>query len=208
MANNAVAIKLPTFWTEQPDIWFTPAESQFQIRNISADETNYYHVVAALDQIAAKHIITILSNPPEENKHGTLNDILINTYGLCEAERASQLLHLPGLGDSKPSEYMDNILALLGNHTPCFLFRQLFIEQMLANMRPHLARINDDNYILAQEADKLWHSNPSPICDASPITTSQCHIKQLSIGDYHHHRQIIYHQQPVVSVTTIVRFGT
>ena len=62
---------------------------------------------------------------------------------------------------------MDNMLALLRNHTPCFLFRQLFIEQMPANMRPHLARINDDNYrTLAQEADKLWHSNPSPSCDA------------------------------------------
>ena len=33
---------------------------------------------------------------------------------------------------------------------------------------------------------------------------SQCHVKQLNIDDYHHHRQIIYHQQPVVSVTTIV----
>ena len=124
-------------------------------------------MVAALDQTAAKRVITVLSNPPEENKYRTLKDILINTYGLCEAERASQLLHLPGLGDAKPSEYMDNMLALLGNHTPCFLFRQLFIEQMPANMRPHLARINDDNYrTLAQEADKLWHSNPSPSCDA------------------------------------------
>ena len=167
MANNAVAIKLPTFWTEQPDIWFTQAEAQFQIRNISADETKYYHVVAALDQTAAKRVITVLSNPPEDNKYRTLKDILINTYGLCEAERASQLLHLSGLGDAKPSEYMDNMLALLGNQTPCFLFRQLFIEQMPANMRPHLARINDDNYrTLAQEADKLWHSNPSPSCDA------------------------------------------
>ena len=55
MANNTVAIKLPTFWIEQPDIWFTQAETQFQIRNISADETNITMcMVAALDQTAAK----------------------------------------------------------------------------------------------------------------------------------------------------------
>ena len=166
MANNAVAIKLPAFWSEQPHIWFTQAEAQFAIRNISSDETKYYHVVAALDQNTAKRVVPVLENPPDDNKYGTLKDILINTFGLSDNERASQLLHLPGLGDAKPSELMDSMLALLGKHTPCFLFRQLFVEQMPDDIKSHLALIDVDNYrTLAMEADKLWNSRSWKSCD-------------------------------------------
>ena len=44
---NAVAIKLPTFWAQQPEVWFLQAEAQFHIRKITDDTTKYYHVVAA-----------------------------------------------------------------------------------------------------------------------------------------------------------------
>ena len=51
----------------------------------------------------------------------TLKDRLISTFGLNECERASRLLHFRPLGDSKASALMDEMLALLGNHTPCLL---------------------------------------------------------------------------------------
>jgi hypothetical protein len=51
----------------------------------------------------------------------------MDTFGLSKWERASRLLHL---GDSKPSALMDEMLALLGEHPPCFLFEQLFLERL------------------------------------------------------------------------------
>ena len=51
MANeNAVALKLPPFWISQPRVWFQQAEAQFALRNITAHDTKYFYVVAALDQ--------------------------------------------------------------------------------------------------------------------------------------------------------------
>ena len=47
---NAVSLKLPAFWTSQPKVWFQQSEAQFTLRNITADDTKYYYVVAALDQ--------------------------------------------------------------------------------------------------------------------------------------------------------------
>ena len=47
-----------------------------------------------------------------------------------------------GLGDCKPSELMDKMLARAGGHDTCFLFEQLFLEQMLNDVQLQLA--NED----------------------------------------------------------------
>ena len=61
MANeNAVALKLPPFWISQPGVWFQQAEAQFTLRNITADDTKYFYVVAALDQETASRLIDFL----------------------------------------------------------------------------------------------------------------------------------------------------
>ena len=61
MANeNAVALKLPPFWISQPRVWFQQAEAQFALRNITADDTKYFYVVAALDQETASRLIDFL----------------------------------------------------------------------------------------------------------------------------------------------------
>ncbi|KFD56700.1 hypothetical protein M514_02376 [Trichuris suis] len=36
-SENAVSLKLPTFWTSQPQVWFEQVEAQFNLRQISAD---------------------------------------------------------------------------------------------------------------------------------------------------------------------------
>lgn len=167
MESNAVAIKLPVFWTNQPQVWFAQSEAQFAIRGITNDETKFYHVVAALDQHTATRVVGLLENPPAVDKYYALKTTLLSTYGLTDSERAAQLLRLPGLGDSKPSELMDNMLSLLGQHKPCFLFRQLFLEQMPENIREHLALSQLTDYReLAKEADKLWLAAAANPCHA------------------------------------------
>lgn len=61
---NAVSIKLPTFWTAQPHVWFQQAEAQFTICGITADETKYAYIVAAMDQDTASRLLDLLSHPP------------------------------------------------------------------------------------------------------------------------------------------------
>lgn len=156
---NAVALKLPTFWTSQPQVWFEQAEAQFHIRQITADTTKYYYVVGALDQETAGHIIDYLRHPPADEKYEGIKRLLNNTFGATRRARAAKLLHMGGLGDRKPSVLMNEMLALMDGHKPCLLFEQVFLEQMPDDIRLILA---DDDFTdprrLAARADELWQA--------------------------------------------------
>ncbi|KRX77102.1 hypothetical protein T06_15051 [Trichinella sp. T6] len=62
-SKNAVLLKLPTFWTSQPQVWFEQAGAQFHIRRISAD------INSALDQDSAYRIIGFLLPPGATDKY-------------------------------------------------------------------------------------------------------------------------------------------
>ena len=155
-----VAVKLPTFWSTSPVAWFAQAEAQFALRGILADETKYYHVVAALDTDTANRALSILTAPPSVNKYDTIKQFLLSAYQMTEEERAQALFNLQGLGDNKPSVLMDKMLALLGNHEPCFLFRHIFLQQLPDFIRAPLANSasKQNPRLLAQEADQLFVS--------------------------------------------------
>ena len=157
-------MKLPTFWSANPKAWFAQAEAQFALRHISNDDTKYYHIISALDSDTATRALSILSQPPETDKYKAIKDFLVDAFDLSDYERASKLLNTKGLGDSKPSELMDYMLALLGDHKPCFLFKFLFLQQLPTSIRTALSSATITDYRqLALEADKYYLSSQSPV---------------------------------------------
>ena len=159
---NAVALKLPTFWSKQPRTWFAQAESQFAIRNIKTQETKFHYVVASLDQDTATRVLDILEDIPSDDPYQALKDRLLDSFQLSEYERASALLHLPPMGDQKPSQLMDTMLGLLGKNKPDFLFRQIFLEQLPEQSRAVLVHSSvTDCRELAKKADALHEASLS-----------------------------------------------
>ena len=136
---NAVSIKLPTFWTAQPHVWFQQAEAQFTIRNITADQTKYAYIVAAMDQDTASRLLDLLAHTPTDDKYETIKTRLLKTFGLSRRVRANKLLNMEDLGDRMPSALMDEMLSLLDDHQPCMLFEQLFLNKMPDHIRLQLA---------------------------------------------------------------------
>lgn len=154
----AATVKLPVFWPEQPTVWFAQAESQFAIKGISTDETKYHYVVASLDQSMATRIVDLLTSPPPKGtRYATLKDRLISTFSLSSYQRARRLIRVSALGDRTPSELMDEMLGMLGNHEACFLFKTLFMDQLPEDIRTHLIPMLDESSprTLALAADKL-----------------------------------------------------
>ena len=156
---EAVSIKLPQFWPTQVMTWFTQAEAQFAIRGITSEQTKYYHVVASLDQDTAQRISHTLVSPPSENMYSSLKAQLLGTFELSEDERGYRLLNLSGLGDRKPSQLMDEMLGLLGDSKPCFVFRSIFLSHMPDDVRLALSTSEfSDPRQLALVADRIWTS--------------------------------------------------
>lgn len=155
---NAVSLKLPTFWSSQPQIWFAQAEAQFALRQIATEDTKFAYLVAALDQTTAIRVLDFLDSPPQDEKYTSLKKRLLDKFQLSRRARAEALLHIGELGDRKPSELMDEMLALAGTHEKCFLFEQIFLERMPESIRLQLSGDQDfdDPRQAALKADALW----------------------------------------------------
>ena len=61
---HAVSLKLPEFCTSHFRVWFQQTEAQFALMQVTADNTKYFYVVAALDQDSAQKVIDLLENSP------------------------------------------------------------------------------------------------------------------------------------------------
>ncbi|XP_059096799.1 uncharacterized protein LOC131891290 [Tigriopus californicus] len=144
-AVQAVSLKLPQFWSQQPRVWFTQTEAQFGLRGITSDDTKFNHVVAALDQDTALRVLDLLENPPDGGRYTALKTRLLDTFTLSEYERAGRLLRMPELGDDKPSLLMDKM--------------RVFLDRMPDDLRATLVHSGvSDMRELARSADQLWQT--------------------------------------------------
>ena len=172
-APRAPLVKLPEFWDASPAAWFAHTESQFDLYGVNDDNRRYHHVVAALPASVATRIVGLLSQPPAGDKYAALKFQLLYNFSLSDAERADELFALNGLGARRPSQLMEHMLALLGDHAPGFLFIQLFLRQLPVAVRTALAGVpTGDLRAFAREADKFYIAQRSSGSGPSVFYTS------------------------------------
>ena len=124
-----------------------------------------------MDQETAVRVLDLIETPPTETPYTKLKNRLVGTFEQSEYERAHQLLHLPPLGDEKPSAMLDQMLGLLGKHPPCFIFRQLFLERLPERIRSVLVHSAvEDMRQLAAAADRL-HASQESTAEVNRVST-------------------------------------
>ncbi|CAI5688937.1 unnamed protein product [Oreochromis niloticus] len=208
-ATFVVVLKLLDFWLHDPPSWFVHVEAQFTLRGISADDTKYHHVVASLDPLATRCVMTLLWDPPAQGKYAALKELLLRRYALSDAERAEKLLNLSGLGGGTALELMENMLSLLGPDDGGFLFA----HQLTAAVRAVLANSPllpaKDYRSLAEEADRILLASRTfnvhalatdpPVAPSTPLPASpgaSAPLLTAGIATRRHRRKSIcfYHQ--------------
>jgi len=160
VAIAAVAIKLPEFWTSNPNTWFAQAEAQFIIKNITSSLTKFYHVVAVLPQSVATNLADLIVKPPATDAYEDLKKRLVTSYSYTDYQKSDLLFNMPELGDRRPSELLSSMLSLVPDgESKTELFRFLFLRRLPVELRTHLFDVkSEDIRVLGDKADRLWDS--------------------------------------------------
>ena len=157
---QAVAIKLPPFWPDNIDAWFSQVESQFRTRGVTTQQTKFDYVVQAMSQTEVVKVLDLVRCPPPLNPFDQLKSRLLLLYAMTEYARYEAFISLPMSGDMLPSTLMSKMLGLLPeDHKPCWFFRSSFLHRLPADIRCHL--VDDpieDCLQLAMRADRLIKS--------------------------------------------------
>lgn len=149
---QAVSIKLPAWWPDQPEVWFARVEAMFRQKGITTDATRFDHVLAVLDNETAIRVLDIIRAPPPGTSYEAVKARLIGSLSHTEFERGCKLIIGIELGEDKPSALMDRMLALYGQGSPDFLFRTLFLLKLPETVREHLhADDSADLHVLAKK---------------------------------------------------------
>jgi len=171
---QAVTIKLPEFWPDDPEVWFARAEAQMNTRGITVDTTKFDHIVTALDNSAASEVKSVLVNPPAVNKYEALKKALLDAFSRSQAQKDAELLALSGLGDRKPTALLRKIRNL--NSDAETLRRALFLAQLPSEVRGVLAGQEFATLEkLAEAADRIVEARQSGGPPAAFAVSSRDH---------------------------------
>ena len=161
----ALSLKLPPFFSSDPNLWFIQAESQFVIRKITQSVTKYHYVIQALTTDALNEVRDIISDPDillSDDPFLKLKKALVDRLQITEAKRVQQVLSEAELGDKKPTQFLRHMQALLGDKAYTFdqsVFKQLFLNHLPPSVRQVLAAFPDENLQkIAEIADKVMET--------------------------------------------------
>ncbi|XP_025270816.1 uncharacterized protein LOC112639866 [Camponotus floridanus] len=84
---NRVAVRIPPFWPENPELWFAQLEGQFTLGAITDDDVRYGYVLSKLEPRQAKEIKDVITNPPSSNKYSAIKHALIQRLTDSQEQR-------------------------------------------------------------------------------------------------------------------------
>lgn len=182
---HKVAIKIPPFWNDEPELWFAQLEGQFTLSGITQDSTKYSYVLSQLDSRQIKEVKDIITQAPAADKYMTIKTALIQRMSVSQEQRTRQLLELEEIGDRKPSQFLRHLRTLAGDNVPDSLLRTLWLGRLPAQMQMILAtrtedRLND----VADQADRIHEMSSKAVVavtsNSTPKITLEAQIQALA----------------------------
>lgn len=159
-----VSIKIPQFWVEKPEMWFFQVEAQFNICNISAEQTKFNYLVAQLEPRFIENIWDIIKDENEKMKYSAAKERLLKTFTESENKKIKRLLSGLDLGDMPPSQLLRQMRSLGGTDDISEkVLRTLWLEKMPDSVKNILVVSDESLDKLATMADKIVEMNPRTV---------------------------------------------
>lgn len=166
-----IAVRLPKFWKEEPELWFAQAEANFQAAHITAETTKYSHLLATLDVEVLKHVRDIISGTLSRAPYSTLKSTLITRFSESAEKKLRRLLADTQLGDLLPTQLLRQMEQLAGNSLSSDALKTLWLQRLPVAVQTVLSASNEPLNKLAALGDKVLEASQSQILAA--INTGQ-----------------------------------
>lgn len=179
-----VSIKLPPFWTNNPELWFAQMESQFFLCKITEEETKYHHLVSSLEAHFLECMYDIVKSK-DKDRYTQAKVRLLKIYGESSENKLKRLVTGLSLGTEKPSQLLLKMRSLADTHVSEQAIRTLWIEKLPESVKNILVICDGDLDKQAEWADRMIVTNPRSEMYATRSTTEpgisdlQDQIKQL-----------------------------
>ena len=82
-----VNLKLPPFWSSDPEVWFQQVKAQFRMRHVTVQRTKFDHVVASLSPDFATEVRDLIIQPPADAPNDSLREQLIKRTTASEQRK-------------------------------------------------------------------------------------------------------------------------
>jgi len=96
--------KLPEYWPDAPSLWFSQAECNFLLKNITDQREKFCMVVTALPRDAMRLEADLVEAPPAALPYNVLKERLLVSLQLTDVQKVDLLVDMPPLGDGKPTQ--------------------------------------------------------------------------------------------------------
>lgn len=176
-----VGVRVPPFWPQEQEIWFSQVEGQFAISGITSDATRFNYVTGHLDQQYSKEVKDVIIDPPVENKYERLKFELMKRLAASKKKKMQKLLMHEELGDRKPSQFLKHLQSLAGSEVPSDFIRTIWSSRLPSNIHALIAlQLSSTLEALADQADRVRYivspirqvaSTSSPAVPCSSIET-------------------------------------
>ena len=177
---RGLKLKLPEFWGDQPETWFSQVEAVFWRYRVTTEERRYYLVVCHLPRQVAARVTDALKNPHLTKPYTSLKEHLISAFSVSQYQKDLDLVkYVPGK-DERPSQVLDKMLSLMPNTEdkakPSSLFTSMFFSKLDPQIRDHVVGMSYERFRdVAMKADEHWFARQSTNIDsvASVINWSE-----------------------------------
>ena len=170
---DLVALKLSTFWTDRPSVWFRQAEAQFKLRKITVEETKFNHVLIALDNRTSGEVEHVIDNPDPVEPYSVLKAALLEAYEKTPLQKDREYNSIRSLGELTPSAMLRKMRRLRpAEEHGSQLFRFGFLRVSPLEVSNILVVLGDESLDeLAKKADKIMDQRadaPGSVAAISP----------------------------------------
>ena len=84
---SAVSVKIPSFWSNDPALWFLQVEAQFTLKNVTSQLSKFHYIVSSLEPQVALHVRTLIFNSPATDPYDALKTALLQSVTPSDQSR-------------------------------------------------------------------------------------------------------------------------